>query len=114
MFSIIMSNNSDMSNDSTVSDNSIISNSSIISNNPTMSNNSDMHNRRTKKESRNPSKKQKPPKLDRISKSMEKAFKSGCVCFFDHTKEAEFAERLRKQKEDDARNGYVDSNGDVD
>ena len=52
---------------------------------------------------------------ERISKSMEKAFKSGCMCFFDHAKHAAFAERLRKQKEEDARTGYVEkSEEDVD
>ena len=62
-----------------------------------------------KKESRNPSKKQNPPKPERISKSMEKAFKSGCMCFFDAGKEAEFAARLKKQKEEDAKAGYVEA-----
>ncbi len=53
-----------------------------------------------------------PPKPARISKEMERAFKSGCMCFFDHEKEAEFAERLRKQKEEDAKTGYVDDESD--
>lgn len=52
-------------------------------------------------------------KEHRISKSMERAFESGCMCFFDYGKEAEFAERLKKQKEEDSRTSYVDTNIDA-
>ena len=68
-----------------------------------------MPNKLIKKEDRNPSKKEdRNPSKTRISKSMEKAFKSGCMCFFDAGKEAEFAARLKKQKEEDAKAGYVE------
>ena len=47
---------------------------------------------------------------ERISKEEEKAFKSGCMCFPNHAMADEFAERLRKQNEEDARTGYVEEN----
>jgi hypothetical protein len=45
--------------------------------------------------------------VERISKEEIKMFRSGCACSFDMEANARFAERIRKQEEEDKRNGYV-------
>lgn len=59
----------------------------------------------------NPSKQSKVTKrkapVERISKEEIRIFRSGCACSFDMEADARFAERIRKQEEEDKRNGYV-------
>ncbi len=45
--------------------------------------------------------------VERISKEEIRIFRSGCACSFDMEASARFAERIRKQEEEDKRNGYV-------
>jgi hypothetical protein len=58
-----------------------------------------------------PAKKAKPAKskgsVERITKEEIRIFRSGCACSFDMEADARFAERIRKQEEEDKRNGYV-------